>query len=860
MPSALPAPICCCFLAVIWSAPAAAQSPSPLAPRVVTAARVTGAPPRIDGRLDDPAWALAVPATDFVQTTPDPGALATLPTSARVLYDDDAIYVAMRLTDPRPDSIVAPYPRRDDETTSDWAFVEVDSRFDHRTGFSFGVNPRGVEADGAWTDDVNYDGAWNGVWDAAAAIDSLGWVAEFRIPFSQLPVSSGMAGRPMTWGINFYRYSPHRGESSDWSPRLPSVVGVISHFNRLAGLVAPPHASALEMTPYFAVTGSGAPVGNRPAGSDLSAASGVDIRYRPSGLTSIALSLHPDFGQVEADPSQVNLTTFETFLTEQRPLFVEGNQTFQFDEALDFSSRGTSFAEESPFYSRRVGGAPARGCPASAVDCRVPAATTVLGALRASGRTENGWSGGFFQAWTGSEQAEFDDTSGLEDRMQVQPLTHFSVGRMVREFDNGRAAVGGIATFTGRIGMKDGVDSTLAHHALVLGADGRVRFGGDAWELTGFALASRVDGKAGFTDSRGTSVQAQLTRTSGQLQGGVALRAVSPGFQSNDLGFQRNADWLLAMLHWRYLVYRPGHAVRRWSIGSTQLGTGWTYAGVRRAAVANLTGTLDFSNYWGGSLAWDHEFTADDPEVLRGGPALRLPDRNRLTLDAYTDTRRRWQVTLHLMGEQERGSSSEAGEITPQVTAFVNDRLQIGGGPSVAFAREGWQYAGQGTDAGGEAHYVLARLRQTTASLTARATYAFSSHLTLQLYGQMFLSDGLFDQFREVSAPTAAAPADRVQAIAPARLSHKGDGSYQVDAGAPGGYAFADPAFSDRDMHLNLLLRWEFRPGSTLFLVWTHRRLDQERLGFDLGRDLDRLWSAPGENALQMKISYRLGQ
>ncbi|HET8649050.1 MAG TPA: carbohydrate binding family 9 domain-containing protein, partial [Gemmatimonadales bacterium] len=170
------------------AAPLAAQSPAALGPRVVTAHRIAGSPPRIDGRLDDPVWAQAEPVTDFVQSTPNPGALATLPSTARVLYDDDALYVALRLSDPHPDSIVAPYPRRDDETTSDWTFVEVDSRLDHRTGFSFGVNPRGVQADGAWTDDVDYDGAWNAIWEAAAAIDSLGWTAEFRIPFSQLPL------------------------------------------------------------------------------------------------------------------------------------------------------------------------------------------------------------------------------------------------------------------------------------------------------------------------------------------------------------------------------------------------------------------------------------------------------------------------------------------------------------------------------------------------------------------------------------------------------------------------------------------------------------------------------------------------
>jgi len=824
-----------------------------LNPRIIAAVRLSGRAPRIDGRLDEPAWCLAQPATDFIQGSPAPGAIATLPTSARILFDDDAIYVALRLADPHPDSIVAPYPRRDDETTSDWAFVEIDSRFDRRSGFSFGVNPRGVQVDGTWADDVTYDTGWNGVWEAAASIDSAGWSAEFRIPYSQMALAGNQEGQPLVWGINFYRYTPHRGESSNWSPRLPSVVGIISHFNQLRSLVVPPRRAAFEALPYGAVTGTHDPTGRGSVNNDVTWTAGADLRFRPTTSSTAALSIRPDFGQVEADPAEVNLTTFETFLPEQRPMFVEGNEVFQFTSGLAFSSRGTSFAQESPFYSRRIGRAPRGSCPSGATRCRTPGVTDLAAAIRLSGRTANGWSGGVFDALT------------------KEPRTNFTVLRAVRQVDDGKATVGAMATFTARAGMEKDLNDILLHHALVAGMDGRLRFDKDRYELTGFGLMSRVDGSAEAiaglrprlaprTSMAGITGQARLARIDGRFRWGIAGRVVSPAFESNDAGFQRNADWLLAMLDWRYFRYRPGHLIRRWSIGSNQIGIGWDFSGRRRAAVANVIGSLDFRNYWGGSLALTHEFPAQDPEVLRGGPALLLPARDRSTLTVYSDSRRRWQATFVLSAEREPATASSQLRFAPNLSAFLNDRFQVSLGPSVAVGKEAWQYVDQSADPSGHRHYVLGELAQTTTSLTGRATYAFSSRLTIQLYSQVFLSGGSFTRFKEVASPTAAGLERRVAELTPSRVSYDSTRRrYLVDAGQSSEFGFGDPAFSERDLHLNLLLRWEFLPGSTVFVVWTHARSSDGVADFRVTRDLSRLWRAPGANAVAVKLTYWIG-
>lgn len=796
-------------------------------PRVARAFRIAGSPPQMDGRLDDPAWCAAPPLTDFVQTGPNPGALSSLPSVARVLFDDQAIYVAVRLFDPAPDSIVAPFPRRDDENTSDWVFVEIDTRFDHRSGFSFGVNPRGVQVDGTWANDVDYDPAWNGVWQSAATIDSLGWTAVYRIEFSQLALGRGTPGSPLTWGINVYRYSPHRGESSNWSPRLPSVVGIVSHFNQLEGLEVPPRRGAAEAVVYGAVTGQ----------TGVSEAAGADLTLRPTSNSTVALSLHPDFGQVEADPSQINLTTFETFLPEQRPLFVEGAEVFQFPSALAFASRGTSFDLETPFYSRRIG-----------------RDATLLGAGRASLHSDGGWSGGVFQAWTNG------------------PLTSFSVLRATHDMDQGQAAVGVMATSVDRYQLDLRNDSLLPRHAEVFGTDARSFLWGGKYEVTGFALLSRVAGSApaitlvrrdprhGYSgsDTLGTSLvgataQAQLARVDGRLLWSVASRLVTRGFESNDIGFQRNADWMLVTGSWKYLVYRPGNWLRRWSVGSSQVGAGWTTGGRLRAAALNATATADLRSYWGATLSLDHEFAAADPEVLRGGPPLPLPPRNQATLSVHSDSRRRWGLTTTLSAAREPGSGSWDLSFTPDFAAFVTDRIQLGFTPSLETTREGWQYVDQAGGSRGTVHYVLGDLRQNTASVTARATYAFSPYLTIQLYSQGFLSTGRYPGFSEAVTGRVLPLGTRVNYV-------PDSGAFVVDSGTPGEFAFANPAFADHEFHLNLLLRWEFQPGSTLFVVWTQARSGLDVGAVPLSEDASALWRTRPENTLAVKLSYRLAR
>lgn len=871
------------ILLAVASAGVAASSPerdrvdAALRPRGLRALRLLGPAPKIDGRLDEPAWAAAETASDLVQRRPDPGALATLRTEIRVLHDDAALFVGVRLLDPSPERIAAPYARRDDYILSDWVFVELDSRHDRRTAFSFGLNPRGVQVDGAFFDDVEYDLAWNAVWESAAQISGEGWEAEYRIPFSQLAYSVEGAGAAdsalAVWGLNVYRSNPSRGEVSNWSPRLPSRAGIVSNFNDLA-LHVPSRRASLEATPYVAVTRA----------RDTSTSGGVDLRAGVGSAFTLTAAVHPDFGQLEADPSEVNLTTFETAFTERRPLFVESAGLFAFDLGLPLATRGNSFATEQAFYSRRIGRPPRLPLPDPATEAEVPGSATLLGAARLTGRTSAGWSVGGLLALTGRETAEFANASGHAESLRVEPFTEYGVARVSKDFRSGASAVGAVGTFVGRSGTTPDLEALLPRRVFAAGVDARHRFRGDEYEATGFLLGSRIEatpeaiarvlhGPGHFAqrpDARhldfdgtassasGFAGQARLARIGGEhWRWALAGRVMSPFLELNDVGFQRNSDLRVAFGSLTYQHERPG-VLRRWTVGTKQVGWGWSFGGERRAAVLNLSASADLRNYWGGSVSLDHELPALQVEALRGGPALLLPSRDSASVSLYTDTRRQSQVRLDLRGFREPATASHQLAVAPAIDVRASDRLSFSLGPSIEWTSNAWQYV-ESPVAAGHAHHLLARLEQTTASLTTRVDLAFSPRLTLQLYAQPFASRGDFGQYKEVIAPRASRVAERVRSLSPDDVTG-GAGNLGFDFGADGAAFVRDPSYRIRDLNVNVVLRWEHRPGSALFVVWTQDRHGAPTAdsSFAPVRDLFGVSGTKPNNTVLVKLSYWL--
>jgi hypothetical protein len=835
--------------------------PSILARRTLAALPIAGARPVIDGLLDEPVWQQAPVAAGFVVSSPRPGAPASLRSEARVLVDSEAIYIGLTYFDPEPAKIQAPLARRDDETVSDWAFVEIDSRLDRRSAFSFGVNPRGVQVDGLWSDDIVYDPSWNAVWEAAAHVDARGWTAEVRIPFSQLAFRLPPGEPELVWGINFYRYSPGHGESSNWSPRYHGLGGVVSHFNDLH-LPAPPRVRRLEVTPYVAArTGNDGQAGDRQS----SVKAGADLKVGLGSSFSLTATLLPDFGQVEADPSQVNLTAFELFQAEQRPFFLEGIDLFRMSTSLPFATRDTSFADESPFYSRRVGRAPRGELPADATVESIPTATTLLGAAKLSGQTAGGWTLGAFTAVTDQERALLRLPGGAREEWPVESRATATVARAVRSFDRGDSSFGLFAADLHRFAPGPVLAAQEVRDAAAFGTELQHRFGSGRYEFRSWALASRLagdeaaiarvatapnhdfqrPGASGLpTAPYGTSLEGVAAETRVSKIGGAFLwdlvgRAVSPGFDVDELGFQRNSDWLLLAGTWKYERFLPGHAIRGWSVGSGNLGLGWTWGRETRARVVDLYGTLDTRGYWSAKLAVKREMSALSTEWLRGGPGLLLPPRTTLALSLASDQRKPSYLTLDTAFAAEPASGSRSLSVTPLLNLRASDRFQGSIGPTYEVDTVGWQSVGSVPGAGAP-DYRVARLRQETLALTLRGDLIFSPRLALQAYLQPFGSAGRYDRYQRLASPLDPDPGRRFVPAAPDGLA------------APDG--------RQRTLNGDLVLRWEYRPGSFLTAVWNHRsdRLSQDVRPSPAG-DLTGAFGDPAADVLLIKVSRRFG-
>jgi hypothetical protein len=789
-----------------------------LAPRTLVAARVVG-PMRIDGVLDEPAWASAPSGDRFIQQRPTPGAEARLHTTVRVLYDADALYVGVRLDDPDAAHLQAPIGRRDDENNSDWCFVEIDSRHDRRTAFSFGVNPVGMQVDGVFVDDVNYDSTWNAVWEAAATRDAGGWTVEYRIPFS---VFAFHPGAPMTWGLNVYRSNPASGEVSNWSPRTPQLAGVVSLFNDLV-IDAAPEARRIDVTPYVLASSAD---GLR-AGADFDLALG-------SRLALVGTVL-PDFGQVEADPAQLNLTSYELFLPERRPFFTEGIDAFRFDTSLPLVSRGDSFVEEAPFYTRRIGRAPQGLVPP---DAAAPSASTILGAAKLYGRTEDGWRAGVLVA--GTRAADASDGTELAVPEQA------AVVRVVKESDSGERSFGMFASGLHRSG-----DLGLPRDEGVAGLDARVRFDDQTYEVRGFGLASGQLGSAyaiaalaaqpwhdferadaprlrlpdGATSLAGSEAGASIAKVGGDLLASFALRGISPGFDDDALGFQRNSDYVLAVATWGRQWFPRTSWLRSWRVGTDNAGLGWSWAGERRAAVVDGVIGAVFGDYSDATLTLQHEASVLSTEWLRGGPALALPPRETIKLSAHTDTNRVTYAGLDAAYAFEPDSGSHDLSLAPALTWRISDHLA--GIATLGYDDQviGWQYIAAAEP------WVVGRVHQRTASLALEIDAAISPRLIVQLYAQPFVTLGTYDQYQQV-----------VDAHA--------------DAFAPlTAWAFTRSDGVDRSLIASVIARWELRPGSFLTAVWQHHGEATDVVA-PFANELGRALTVPGGDVVLVKLAW----
>jgi hypothetical protein len=890
-----PFPFAIALLGSLIAAPgltmtAAAQAPAddsaivavPAAPgRAMLRALRTSAPPVLDGALDDAIWLAVEPATGFIQRNPLPGEPSSQRTEARVAYDNDAIYIAIRAYDDAPDSIASQLARRDATGIfSDWVDVMIDSFNDRRSAYRFSVNPHGVKKDVYHFNDGQEDLSWDAVWDVATSIDDEGWTAEFRIPLSQIRYATDVGEQ--TWGIQFGRTIARREEMSFWAPVLPNAGGFVSLAGTMTGISGLGSPKRLEVLPYGVskVTRAPEPQGSVPSpfwkATQPAASFGADVRYGLTSNLTLTGTINPDFGQVEADPSVVNLTAFETFFPERRPFFMEGASLFAFNIGDDNSGEGL-------FYSRRVGRRPQRSSFAGADHVDMPEAATILGAGKVTGRVGS-WSLGFLNAVTQAEHAAVFRDGAIESHA-AEPLSNYAVGRLNRDFRDGASTVGLMVTATHRR-LDDDAFNFLRSAAYSAGVTGQHRFGADnRYRLGVFLAGSSIHGdtvaiqQAQLAPQRyyqrpdATHKAFDPTRTSltgmtgaasfSKVTGGkwtAALGSVfrTPGFEVNDAGFQQNADQAFVWGSFNYNDFTPRGVLRNWHAGFNP-NSGWDFGGTRLWTQINHWGGAGFTNFWSMNYFVNNRWSATSVGALRGGPSIHVPGSNNYSFNVTSDRRKPVYGAVNLNGSREQETGALRNTVSLSLTARPSPRLDMSLQPAFTRANPAWQYVATPRTAEGAAHYIFAELDQTTVSLTTRLSYTVSRDLSFQLYAQPFMSAGDYSSFMRVADPTAAAFDARFQAFDDTEIV-RDDPSRRYSAQVEGGsVAFTDPDFNIRSLRTNAVMRWEYRPGSTLFLVWSQGRSDfQPYGGFDFGQSVQDLFAARGTNVLLVKLNYWL--
>jgi hypothetical protein len=834
-------------------------------------------PPTIDGRPTDAVWSEAVAITRFTQVDPQEGAPVSQPTRVAILYDDDALYVAAWLHDEYP--ISTRLGRRDTNLSdSDWFAIALDSYLDRRTGFRLRVNPSGVRFDEALSRGAARGGdtSWDPVWQVATAVTDSGWTVEMRIPFHQLRFRPADV---QTWGIQLEREIARRQERAVFAFTPRNEQGGIPRFGHLTDLRHISPGSRWEAMPYVvgrAEYGHAEPGNPFRAGRDFGSGLGLDLTYRATANLTLNATVNPDFGQVEADPAEVNLSVFETRMRERRPFFVEGSEIFR------FGGRGAQF-----FYSRRVGRSPQVGRVPDAVHIDVPDAARILAAAKLTGKTHNGWSIGVVNAITDREVARFQDASGSLERAEVEPRANHLVARVRREMRGGETTGGAMFTAANRDASDARIRSHLHSSAYMGGLDFTHQWDDRRWALQSWLAGTHLRGTPGALlgiqrsairyyqrpdalyltlDSAATSLSGFIAGVEVKKQAGENWRgdfgflATSPGFEINDLGFAQASDRLESYGEIAFLQNRPGTLLRSWSARLSP-DLRWNFGGDFLGASTGVDLTGELLSYWRGEVTFRRSFAGFDDRLTRGGPLTRSLISSAVGVSMATDPRR--GVTGEATAQY---AADEAGGWRSSVSAGVgvkpapNWNLTLT--PRLARERTAAQYLATIADPLASEtfgnRYIFSELDRTTLSVRTRFNLIFNPGLSLEVYAEPFLASGDFGEPMQLASPGTFDFLRFGTDLGSVEKTPEGGYIVDPDGGGPAQpFSIRNRDFRTGSLRGNAVLRWEWRSGSTLYLVWQQERASFDPGGgFRLGTGLQDLWAEAPGHVLMLKMSY----
>lgn len=829
--------------------------------------------PVIDGYLTDAAWNNVEWQGDFVEWRPDENTSPTQPTKFKIVYDDKFLYVAFKCYDSDLDKIEKRLSRRDG-FQGDWVEINIDSYNDKRTAFSFTFTVAGVKGDEFISENgSSWDSSWNPIWYGSSKLDDEGWTAELKIPFSQLKFGDA---KEQVWGLQVKRRIFRAEERSIWQ-RIPlESSGYVSEFGELRGLLNIKPQKQLEIQPFVVNQYDSYPkeVGNPYRdGSDYKFNVGLDAKIGITNDLTLDLTVNPDFGQVEADPGAIALDGFQIFFREQRPFFIENKNIFDYE----FGS-----GQDNLFYSRRIGRNP-HGRPSleDGEYADVPKNTTILGAAKFSGKTKSGWSLGLLESVTGKMYAEIDTNGEKRDEL-VEPLTNYLVARAQKDFNNRNSYVGAIFTSTNRR-LEDDLDF-LRKSAVSAGVDFKHNWKNREYYVEGNFVASSVRGsKEAITNTQKSithlfnrvdaghvrldTSRTSLSGTGGKLEFGKAgggnwryeggVLWYSPELELNDIGFLRQADKITQFAEVQRLFLKPTDFYRNIRLQLGQYST-FDFDGNYNIMSYQFNGNISYKNNWWTEVEATYNPVFYSNANLRGGPRWRYAKEGGLALFAGSDNRKKFYSTVGYVGNRGAEDTFSYNRYVFRFTYQPVDAFSLSMDNEFSTEKSKTQYVTQRT-ANNITRYILGEIDQNTFSSSIRLNYNLNPNLSLQYYGQPFISRGIYTNFNYVNNPIASSIDDRITLYGANQIALE-NGMYIVDEDANGiaDYEFGDPDFSFVQFRSNLVLRWEYIPGSEIFLVWSQGLTGNANPDDALGRSLNRqILDRKKDNTILLKATYR---
>jgi len=845
----------------------------PLKQPVYTTMRLVTPKPVIDGKLDDDCWKHGNWAGDYHQFIPNEGAKPTFPTEHNIQYDDKNLYIAFRAFDPEPGK-VHKYAGVRDEIVGDMVGVNFDSYRDYRTGFEFTITAWGQKVDLVLFNPINWDFNWNAVWKGKVGLEDSAWVAEIEVPLNQLRYSNK---EEQVWGMHTWRWIDRYQEESNWEQQSKTGPGMLYNYGEFIGLKGLKKSRRLEIQPFILgdlktieqEQGNPYTKNGRLWGGNA----GLDAKIGVSSNFTVDLTINPDFGQVESDPSVMNLSAFETFYEEKRPFFLEGLTIFDY-----------AFDRQNLFYSRRIGHTPGRTLEDDDQHfVKSPDMTTIMSAAKFSGTNSKGLSVGLIQSVTANEYAKITDLEGNETHTKVEPLTNYLVGRIQKGYNAGNTVIGGMFTSTNRF-IEDEELEFLASDALTGGFDLLHHWKDKKFFINAKIVGSYIKGSqeaitalqessARYYQRPGAdylnydNTRTNLSGLGGKIEVGkgskghwkysTAISWLTPGLELNDLGYMRISDEIENQNNVEYFITKPFSIFRTFSIGFEQRNS-WNFNGTYLGSDGELSLRTEFKNQWSLQTEAAYHSKDIDTRILRGGNDMLMPANSEVSAMLRTDASKKVIAALAGQYQKSGNNSAESWMIRPGISVRPFSMLKIAVTAHYEGNHDELQYVATRNLLMDDRRYILGTIDQKTFGLTFRIDLNITPEFSVQYYGSPFISRGTYSELKRVMNPEAEKYDDRITIYQNPFLS--AGGIYELfdfDSGYPAFYSVADPDFNFHQFRSNLVAKWEYRLGSFIYFVWS-----SERTGYNgsseasLGDSYKYLGDVFPNNIFLIKLNY----